>query len=96
LYLAMKLEEKNPTASYFFRTRTDQCKLRTYQHYCKNQIYLTVPLVVVIDVRVVVAVVAAVVELVEMVELGAVDEMVGVVAVVISTTIYSTNSEAHQ
>ncbi len=40
------------------------------------------------DVRVVVAVVDAVVELVEMVELGAVDEMAGVVAVVVSTTIY--------
>jgi hypothetical protein len=42
---------------------------------------------VVTDVRVVVAVVDAVDKLVETVELGAVDEMVGVVAVVISTTI---------
>ncbi len=40
------------------------------------------------DVRVVVAVVDAVVELVEAVEMGAVDEMVGVAAVVISTTTY--------
>jgi hypothetical protein len=46
--------------------------------------YFIVPLVVVADVRVVVAVVDTVVE---MVELGAVDEMAGVVAVVISTTI---------
>ncbi len=45
------------------------------------------------DVRLVVAVVDAVVELVE---LRGVDVMVGDVAVVISTTIYSTNSEAHQ
>jgi hypothetical protein len=59
-------------------------------------IQFTVPLVVVADVRVVVAAVDAVVELAEMVELGDVDEMAGVVAVVISTTIYSRNREAHQ